>query len=48
MKNNIIITQKNRIREPFTQEHKNKISLACKGRKGVWEGKKNANAHKIS
>lgn len=39
-KNNIIITQKNRIREPFTQEHKNKISLACKGRKGVWEGKK--------
>ena len=26
-KNNIIITQKNRIREPFTQEHKNKILL---------------------
>ena len=39
-KNNISITQKYRIREPFTQEHRNKISVACKGRKGVWKGKK--------
>ena len=39
-KNNISITQKDRMREPFTQEHRNKISVACKGRKGVWKGKK--------
>ena len=40
VKNGIEITQKGRIREPFTDEHRAKISKATKGRKPWSEGKK--------
>ena len=47
VKNNVEITQKDRIRKPFTDEHKSKISKAAKGRK-VWsEGKKMSKEHVI-
>ena len=47
VKNNVEITQKDRIRKPFTDEHKFKISKATKGRK-VWsEGKKMSKEHVI-
>ena len=47
VKNNVEITQKGRIRKPFTDEHKSKISKATKGRK-VWsEGKKMSKEHVI-
>ena len=45
VKNGVEITQKGRIRKPFTDEHKAKISKATKGRK-VWsEGKKMTKEH---
>src|SRR5699024_11941823 len=45
VKNGVEITQKGRIRKPFTDEHKAKISKATKGRK-VWsEGKKMNKEH---
>lgn len=40
VKNGIEITRKGRIRKPFTDEHKAKISKATKGRKPWSEGKK--------
>jgi hypothetical protein len=47
VKNDVEITQKERIRKPFTKEHKEKISKATKGRK-VWsEGKKMTRDHVI-
>lgn len=47
VKNNVEITQKDRIRKPFTDEHKSKISKATKGRK-VWaEGKKMSKEHVV-
>lgn len=36
----IEITQKDRKHEPFTEEHKRKISEKAKGRVGTWKGKK--------
>lgn len=45
VKNGVEITQKDRIRKPFTDEHKAKISKSTKGRK-VWsEGKKMSKEH---
>ena len=45
VKNGVEVTQKDRIRKPFTDEHKAKISKATKGRK-VWsEGKKMTKEH---
>ena len=46
-KNGIEITQKGRVREPFTDEHKRKISEACKGRKTWSEGKRMTRDHII-
>ena len=47
VKNNVEITQKDRIRKPLTEEHKSKISKATKGRK-IWsEGKKMSKEHVI-
>ena len=40
VKNGVTITQKNRKREPFTAEHKSKISASRIGMPGVWLGKK--------
>jgi 5-methylcytosine-specific restriction endonuclease McrA len=40
IKNNIKITQKDRVRKSFTNEHKAKISLSSKGRNGYWKDKK--------
>lgn len=40
LKNNVEITQKGRIRRPFTDEHRRKISESSKGRPGYWKGKK--------
>lgn len=38
VKNNVAITRRNSLKE-FTQEHKDKISLACTGREGWSKGK---------
>jgi hypothetical protein len=38
-KEGIEITQKGRIRRPFTDEHRKKISESSKGRPGYWKGK---------
>jgi hypothetical protein len=38
VKNNVAITRRNSLKE-FTQEHKDKISLACMGREGWSKGK---------
>ena len=40
IKNNIKLSNNNRIRKPFTDEHKKRIGLASKGRVGSWLGKK--------
>lgn len=47
VKNNVEITQKDRIRKPFTDEHKSKISKATKGRKVCAEGKKMPKEHVV-
>ena len=39
-KNGIEVTQKNRTRKPFSEEHRRKISESSKGRPGTWKGKK--------
>lgn len=45
VKNDIEITQKDRKRKPFTEEHRKKISEASKGRKSWSEGKKMTRDH---
>lgn len=47
VKNDVEITQKGRIRKPFTKEHREKISKATKGRKAWSEGKKMTRDHVI-
>lgn len=39
IKSGIEITNKDRVRKPFTEEHKKKISKSNKGRVGIWKGK---------
>ena len=39
LRNGIEITQKNRIRNPLTDEHKSKISESARGRPCYWQGK---------
>jgi len=39
LKNGVKITRRNTLKE-FTQTHKDNISKACKGRVGIWKGKK--------
>lgn len=39
IKHGIEITQKNRIRKPFTDEHRRKISESSKGRSCYWQGR---------
>ena len=34
------VTQKNRSRKPFSEEHRRKISESSRGRPGIWSGKK--------
>ncbi len=46
-KNGVKITQKGRAREPFTADHKRKISESCKGRKTWSAGKKMSRDHVI-
>lgn len=39
LRNNVEIIQKGRKREPFSDEHKRKMSISQKGKRGVWKGK---------
>src|SRR5690625_7790118 len=45
VRNEIKITQKGRIRKPFTSEHREKISIATKGRIPWSKGKKMTREH---
>jgi len=46
LKNGVKITRRNTLKE-FSKTHRDNISKACKGRAGVWKGKKVSREHRL-